>query len=345
MQQPEPGSGQGRAVAVFGALGHTGRFVVAALLRHGFAAIAIGRDRVALSASGFEPRGVAVRVASVDDPASLDRALAGATAIINCAGPFLDTAEAVTAAALRARIHYLDVSAEQASAQATYVRCHGAARDAGVIVMPAMGFYGGLADLLATAAVSDWDHADAIHIGIALDSWRPTRGTRITGQRNTAPRQVIRDGKLSPLVGSQTSWDFADPFGRQEVTELPFSEVPLIARHLRVMELRTYLNHAPLRDLRDTTTPPPTAADDSGRSTQTFLVDVIARKGSQTRRATALGRDIYAVTAPLLVEAVRRILDGEARGSGALAPGDVFDARDYLRALSPEPLTIAIPGK
>ena len=343
--QLEPRSGQGRAVAVFGALGHTGRFVVAALQRHGFAPIAIGRDGAALAASGLETRGVPVRTARVDDPASLDHALAGAAAFINCAGPFLDTAEAVTSAALRARIHYLDVTAEQTSAQTTYVRCHGAARDAGVIVMPAMGFYGGLADLLATAAAADWDHADAIHIGIALDSWQPTRGTRITGQRNTAPRQVISDGKLSPLVGSQTSWDFAGPFGRQEVTELPFSEVPLMARHLRVMELRTYLNHAPLRDLRDATTPLPTAADDSGRSMQTFLLDVIARKGSQTRRAMAQGRDIYAITAPLIVEAVRRILDGEARGSGALAPGEAFDAKSYLQALAPEPLTIVITGE
>ena len=47
--------------------------------------------------------------------ASLDRSLAVAAAVINCAGPFLETADAVSAAALRARIHYLDVTAEQLS--------------------------------------------------------------------------------------------------------------------------------------------------------------------------------------------------------------------------------------
>ena len=335
-------AGRKRQIAVFGALGHTGRFVVAALSRRGFTPIAIGRDHAALAASGFESRGIPTRAATIDDPASLDDALAGAGAVINCAGPFLDTAEAVTAAALRARIHYLDVTAEQASAQAVFTACDAAARAAGVIVMPAMGFYGGLSDLLATAAVGDWDRADEIRIGIAMDSWRPTRGTRVTGQRNTAPRQVIADGKLSPLVASEASWDFAEPFGRQDVMALPFSEVPLIARHLRVTELRTYLNHAPLRDLRDATTPPPTAVDDSGRSAQTFLVDVIARLGNQTRHASARGQDIYAVTAPLIVEAVRRILDGEARGAGALAPGAAFDAKNYLRAVAPEPLTVDI---
>src|ERR1700686_1337953 len=105
----EQPSARGRTVAVFGAAGHTGRFVVAELLRRGFVPVAIGRDSGKLAASGFQDRGVAVRTASIDDPASLDRSFAGVAAVVNCAGPFLETADAVVAASLRARIHYLDV--------------------------------------------------------------------------------------------------------------------------------------------------------------------------------------------------------------------------------------------
>src|SRR6201997_524110 len=260
-------SRHGRTIAVFGASGHTGRFVVAQLLRRGFVPLAIGRDSAKLAESGFSQSGVPIRIASIDDPASLDRSLAGAAAVINCAGPFLETADAVAAAALRARIHYLDVTAEQGSTQATFDRFGGAAIETGVVVLPAMGFYGGFADLLATAAMGNWDSADEIRLGIALDSWRPTQGTRITGQRNTARRLVIEDGKFVPLAqpAPQTFWDFPEPFGRQDVSGLPFSEVPVIARHLRVARLRTYLNNTPLRDLRDSTTPPPSADDERGR--------------------------------------------------------------------------------
>ncbi len=329
-----------RTVAVFGASGHTGRFVVAELLRRGFVPVAVGRDAGRLAASGFQDLGVEIRTASIDDPASLDRSFADALAVINCAGPFLDTADAVVAAALRARIHYLDVTAEQASALATFDTFDTPAREAGVVVVPAMGFYGGLSDLLATAAMGDWGFADEIRIGIALDSWRPTAGTRLTGRRNTAPRLVVAEGKLTPLAqpALDTAWDFPPPFGRQDVAEIPFSEIVVIARHLRTSHLRTYLNLAPLRDLRDPATPPPVAADASGRSTQTFLVEVIVRKGRDTRRATARGRDIYAVTAPLVCEAVQRILEGAAANSGAHAPGALFDTRGFLEALSPEPL-------
>ena len=337
-------SGHGRTIAVFGASGHTGRVVVAQLLRRGFAPIAIGRDSAKMAASGLLESGVEIRTVSIDDPASLDGSLAGAAAVINCAGPFLDTADAVAAAALRARIHYLDVTAEQTSAQATFDRFGDAAAETGVVVIPAMGFYGGFADLLATAAMGNWNSADEIRLSIALDSWRPTQGTRITGQRNTATRLVIEGGKFVPLAqpASQTSWDFPEPFGRQDVSELPFSEVPVIARHLRVARLHSHLNNAPLRDLRDSTTPPPIADDERGRSAQTFLVDVVVRNGNKIRRATAQGTDIYAFTAPLVVEAVERILDGRARGSGAFAPGETFDSTDFLHALAPEYLTFSL---
>jgi short subunit dehydrogenase-like uncharacterized protein len=334
----------GRRVAVCGASGHTGRFVVADLLRRGLTPIAIGRDEARLARSGFQDGAVEVRIANVEDPASLDRALAGAAAVINCAGPFLDTAESLAAAAVRARVHYLDVTAEQASALATFERFAAPAREAGIIAVPAMGFYGGLADLLATAALGDWTSADEVRIGIALDSWWPTQGTRITGARNTYRRLMVAGGRLEPIASPtpEASWTFPEPFGVQRVTELSFSETVVISRHLALSSLHTYLNLAPLRDLRDPNTPPPLPADETGRSPQVFLVDVIARNGTRVRRAIARGRDIYALTAPLVAEAAQRVLDGEVEGRGVLAPGQMFDAPNFLRSLAPEHLTFEI---
>ena len=330
-------------IAVVGASGHTGRFVVAELLRRGFTPRAIGRDARRLAAAGFEQRGVPVARADLDDAASLDGALSGASAVINCAGPFLDTAHAVASAALRARIHYLDVTAEQPSALATFEGFDAAARDAGVVVLPAMGFYGGLADLMATAVVGSWPEADEIEIGTALDSWHPTAGTRMTGQRNTAQRLVVADGRLVPLPqpAPTRSWAFPAPLGEQDMVALPFSEVVVIARHLRTRELHHYLNQAPLRELRDATTPAPKATDASGRSDQRFALHVKARRGSDMREALVLGRDIYAVTAPLACEAVQRILAGDRHAGGAFAAGELFDARSFLQALAPEHLILA----
>jgi short subunit dehydrogenase-like uncharacterized protein len=327
-----------RRIAVFGAAGHTGRFVVRELQRRGFAPLALARDAAKLVAYDFGPD-VEIAPATLDDPASLDRALAQTSAVINCAGPFLDTANAVAAAALRARIHYLDVTAEQASAEATLDTFDRPAREAGVVVLPAMSFFGGFGDLLATAAVGQWDNADvAIHI--ALDSWRPTAGTRATGARNTARRLVIAGGKLAPLPepAPQSTWEFPAPFGRQDEVEVPLSETILIARHLRVAELHNWITAAPLADLSDATTPPPKAADESGRSAQTYVIEAVAKNGNATSRARASGRDIYATTAPLVCEALARVLNGPGTSGGAFAPGELFDATDFLEAVALEQL-------
>ena len=235
-------------VAVFGAAGHTGRFVVAELVRRGIVPIAIARDSAALAAAKFQGaeglgHTVLCRQASIEDAEALGRALEGAWAVINCAGPFLETADALAKAALRAGIHYLDVSAEQPSARALLDTCDAAAREAGIAVIPAMGFYGGFADLLATAALDDWKDADAIEIMIGLDSWHPTRGTRVTGEKNTAPRLVVSEGRLVPVASprAEKDWEFGGLLGRQTVVETPLSEIVLIARHVRTAELHTYL--------------------------------------------------------------------------------------------------------
>jgi len=181
----------GHRIVVFGASGHTGRFVTSELERRGIKAVLAGRDAEKMARMGDEHPAFEIRVASVDDARSLDRALADASLVINCAGPFLDTAAPVIEAALRARIHYLDVTAEQQVALAAFERFSDAARKAGVLIMPSMAFYGGLGDLLATAAVADWTTADEIHLAVALDSWKPTRGTRLTGQRNPGRLTVL----------------------------------------------------------------------------------------------------------------------------------------------------------
>jgi hypothetical protein len=202
-----------------------------------------------------------------------------------------------------------------------------------------MAFYGGLADLLVTAVLDGGIHADEVEIAIGLDRWWPTVGTRKTGDRNTAARLVIRNGVMASVADPTPTgtWGYPLPIGDQAVKQQPFSEVITIERHLRIQELSSYINTASLDDINDAATPAPTAVDNDGRSTQQFVVDVLVRNGRETRHVSASGRDIYAVTAPIIVEGATRLLDGRHRGPGALAPGEVFDAPDVLAALAQRP--------
>ncbi|MFD3618814.1 saccharopine dehydrogenase family protein [Streptomyces sp. NPDC058676] len=331
----------GRKVVVFGAYGHTGRFVVAELRARDFVPVLSGRDADKLRALAASGPGLEVRPASVDDAASLDRALDGAAAVINAAGPFATTAAPVIEAALRAGIPYVDVAAEIEANVDTFAHFTDRARAAGAVIVPAMAFFGGLGDLLATAAMGDWTTADEAHIAYGLNSWLPTAGTRTAGkvsrQRRNGRRVVYTNGRLEyrddapPLL----TWSFPEPMGtRAVIGEFTMADVVTIPRHLSIPEVRTYMTSEAARDLSAPDTPTPAAVDERGRSSQTFLVDVVVRSGGAERRAVARGQDIYAVSAPLAVEAVHRILTGQTRAVGVASAGEIFDAPALLRSLS-----------
>lgn len=327
-------------VAVYGASGHTGGFVLRELARRGIPAVAVGRR--ALPAGAGAPQ----RIAALDDPDALRRAFDGCSVVIHCAGPFLDTAAPVIDAALAAGCHYIDVTAEQESARRTLRDYAHVARQSGRVVMPAAGFYGGLADLLASALPGDAGGIDEVEVAVALDRWWPTQGTRQTGARNTYPRMVIEDGQLvaMPVPATGRDWNFGPSLGMQAMQQVTLSEAVTIHHHLPVRRLRSYLAASALHDLRDPNTAAPQAVDAEGRSAQRFTVQVQLRDARGARRATASGQDIYAVSAPLVVEAAARLLHGEGqRGTQTL--GAAFDPRAFLQALAPTPLQVHLdPG-
>ncbi|WP_368861663.1 saccharopine dehydrogenase NADP-binding domain-containing protein [Actinospica durhamensis] len=340
-------------VAVFGAYGHTGRFVVAELLERGHVPLLVGRDADKLRDLALAYPGLSARTASVDDAASLDRAFEGAAAVINCAGPFAATGGPVIEAALRAGIPYVDVAAEIEANADTFAQYSERARAAGVSVVPAMAFFGGLGDLLATAAMrggdgaggtdAEWDAADEAHVAYGLSSWHPTSGTRLAGtvsrERRAGQRVRFTGGRLDYYTDEaelpSLAWSFPEPTGTRKVLgDFTMADVVTIPSHLRVREVRNYMSVEAAEDLAAPDTAP-IAVDERGRSAQTFVVDVVLRAGDERRRAVARGRDIYAVSAPLAVEAVERILSGRVRTTGVASAGAAFDAADFLRALAP----------
>ncbi len=283
----------------------------------------------------------------MDDPRALDRALEGAAAVINCAGPFATTAGPVIEAALRAGIPYVDVAAEIEANVDTFAGrtnggpafadgLHQAARN-GTPVVPAMAFFGGLGDLLVTAALGERTTADEVHIAYGLNSWHPTPGTRLAGEvshgRRAGRRVRFRNGTLEYHDDKPVQQEWAFPDGpRSVIADFTMADVVTVPSHVDVPEVRTYMTIEAATDLANPDTPAPEAHGDAD---QAFVVDVVVRADGVERRAVARGRDIYAVTAPLAVEAVRRLLAGQTRTTGVASAGAMFEAADFLRSLAP----------
>jgi short subunit dehydrogenase-like uncharacterized protein len=334
-----------KAILVYGANGHTGRFIARELIEQGLVPILSGRNRAGLEAASAAHGGLEVRTAPLEDAEALDRALGGAAAVINAAGPFAFTVAPLVDAAIRAAVPYLDVAAETDVAAATIANHGDRARTAGIALVPSTAFFGGLGNLLATAAMGDWPRADEITLAYALSSWKPTPGTRATiaagGVRRGGQRLVFADGQLEmrPDDAPVTEWTFPAPVGRQAVVgEFTTADCITISRHLQTRAIAEYMTLAPLEDLSDPDLAPPPAADNRGRSAQVFLLEAGVRRGTERRTAVARGTDIYAVTAPLVVEAVRRLLREPRRWRGVVTAAELGNPRSYLDVLAPRHL-------
>jgi NAD(P)-dependent dehydrogenase (short-subunit alcohol dehydrogenase family) len=335
------------AILVYGANGHTGRFIVRELGARGMRPVLSGRNREQLNAMSAAQGGLEVRAAQLDEPHALRQALTGMDAVINAAGPFSFTAAPVIDAAIQARIPYLDIAAETDITAATIANHGERARLAGVPVVPAAGFYGGLGNLLATSAMGNWDRADEIVLAYSLSSWKATVGTRATiesGQTRRGGRRLVFTNhglELRSDDAPTTEWNFPSPIGRQAVAaEFTTADCVTISRHLQAGAITEYMTLAPLKDLSDPDLSPPVAVDEQGRSAQTFLLQAVVRRGDQRRSAIARGRDIYALSAPLVVEAAQRLLLSAPRRHGVVTTAELGDARAYLESLAPRHLEL-----
>ncbi|WP_350347924.1 saccharopine dehydrogenase NADP-binding domain-containing protein [Agromyces sp. G08B096] len=335
------GSADGRGILVYGAYGHTGRFVVDELLRRGRRPVLAGRDAAALERLA-EAHGLEARAADVTDAAALDDAMRDVAVVVNCAGPFALTAGPLLEAALRRGAAYVDVAAEIEANEDTFSRFGAQAGAEHAVVVPAMAFFGGLGDLLATVAADDWEDADEVLVAYGLSGWRPTVGTRAAGavsrERRDGRHVTYREGGLQygDDLSETTEWDFPEAGARQVRSHFSMADIVTIPKHLRVPEVTCFMTVDAVTQLISPETPGPDSSDERGRSEQTFVVDVVVRRGTEQRRAAAWGRDIYAITGPLAVTAVERILEGRTRTTGVASAGAMFDAASFLDELRPD---------
>jgi len=328
-------------VAVYGATGYAGRLVVAELVQRGIIPIAIARNSEDLAAANFS--GVEVlrrRQAFIEDARSLEWAIDAADAVINCAGPFVDTAQAVASAAIHTGIHYLDLCAEQSVTRQLMAKMAAAARKAGIAVLPSVAFFGGLADLLISVALEDWEAADLIEIHIALDNLRPTAAMLASLRQLRAFQHGVgqRAAEDVPRGTNSRFWDFQYPFGRRKIIEVPVSAAALITHHIQVDAIRSYMSCGAL-DAQVRTTP---EGSPHTSPSQQFAIEVTMFRGSDRRRAVALGDNIYTLSAALICATVRDLLEGKFSHPGVHAPSEIFNARELLRALQPGHISIQV---
>ena len=222
---------------VYGAYGYTGRLVVEAALDRGVEPIVAGRDgpktRGVATAHDLQARSFPVREA--------DAHLGDVGAVLNCAGPFADTADAMVDACLGTDTHYLDITGELPVFER--LRRSGPDADtAGVTLLPGVGF-----DVVPTDCLAAHLHdrlPDATHLSLALDAdggvSPGTLKTMLSGVGSEGA--VRRDGRLrAESVGARTRVvDFGE--GLQRAVSIPWGDVATAHHTTGIPNIDVYLS-------------------------------------------------------------------------------------------------------
>ena len=333
---------------MLGATGFTGRLVVERAREAGIPLRLVGRRADALGE--LADTGDDVWIADARSEAELAAAFEGAAVVASLAGPYLPLGPRPVAAAIAVGAHYVDVTGEQAFTRLVHEGFGDSAAEREVVLLSAFGFLYAVGDLAASLAAEGLQPVDEVVVAYAVDGFRlGSAGTRRTvGNVMSQPLVTYEDGSLVETRFGASTREVAFPSGRARVVEWAGTEPLTVPRHVRARRVRSYVRApaaglvaragrlgplgAPLVRLSGRVGGGPSTGH---RAATHWAVVAEARAPGEARRATLTGRDVYGLTALLVVRATEALRVGEVRPRGALAPAEAFDARTLLDRLAP----------
>ena len=195
---------------IYGATGYTGRLVTAEAVRVGVRPVLAGRDPRKLAALA-ESFGLETRAIGLDDAGGLAAALEDVTVVLHCAGPFSRTWRPMFDACLETGTHYLDITGEIEVLEALGAH-DGAARDAGIMLLPAVGFDVVPSDCLIADLAARHPGGRRVRLGLAVTA-RVSRGTARSILESVDNLRIRREGRITKVRPGELrhKFDFGTP--------------------------------------------------------------------------------------------------------------------------------------
>ncbi|MGW4328618.1 saccharopine dehydrogenase NADP-binding domain-containing protein [Nocardia sp. NPDC004573] len=336
-----------RTIAVYGATGHTGGYLLTELRRRGLTPIVVGRDadRIRAAADAADLPDAVVRVAELSDHASLVTAFSGADVVISSLPAYVEHGAAVLAAAIDAGAHYTDMSGEQLFLKRVFDEFGSRATAAGVTLVSGVtdsNLPGDLLAHLATRRVTGPAEVVLSHL-----SKSGGNGSKGSAKTVFASLDWFRgggwhyaDGELRTGAGARHD-KVTFPGDTEPTTVAKFPQPPVltIPRHSNVSYVEGVLATSILDTLSGFTAELIDTLPDAPSADLRYdlVVDAFGADGRHARGVLS-GVDSYRDSALMAVETAVR-LAGNAAAPGALAPAEAFDPADFLDALAPFGIT------
>jgi short subunit dehydrogenase-like uncharacterized protein len=330
---------------LYGSYGYTGRLIAERAREKGLTPLLAGRDAAALATHSAET-GFPHRAFGLDDTAALDAALREHKVVLHAAGPFSRTSRPMVEACLRTGVHYLDITGEIAVFEAVAAQ-DAKARAAGVMLMPGAGFDVVPSDCLAAHLKRRLPTATRLSLAFA-GLGGISRGTMTTMIENIDQGGAVRrGGRITRVPAAYRSRSIDLGRGPWTMTTIPWGDVSTAFHSTGIPDIEVYtrmaaaqrrfmvasrhlgwlLGSGPVqrmmkKRIRGGPAGPTPEQRARGASLLWGQVEDDAGGRAVSRMRTPEG---YTLTAMTSVEAVRRILAGDAP-AGFQTPSRAYGA-------------------
>jgi short subunit dehydrogenase-like uncharacterized protein len=331
---------------LYGANGYTGKIILAYAGRYGLTPVIAGRsaDKLKPLAEEFKVDYVAF---DLSDHHNIVQQLNGFTLVLNCAGPFSQTAQPIVKACLEASVHYLDITGEIAVFEWVKTQ-HQKAVQSKICLVPGVGF-----DVVPTDCVAGFLHQkmpDATHLTLALGpvGAQISHGTASTMVENLGNEGAIReDGQLKAVptghkgqaftFGDKTMFTMTIPWGdistAYTTTGIPnievYARVPKSSFHIMKFQFafnwllrRSFVKKIMQNHLDKKVTGPDSNARAKGQSR---VLGIVKNKKGEELKALLIGPEGYDFTAHAALLAVKKMENNNFDG-GYYTPALLFGA-------------------
>lgn len=195
---------------IYGANGYTGELIAREAARRGLRPILAGRNRQPIETLAGE-LGCPSRVFDLKTPPI--EHLSDIAAVLNCAGPFVRTAQPMVEACIAARASYLDITGEISVIEMA-AAADSRAKQAGISLLPAVGFDVVPTDCLAAMLARRLPNAEKLELAFS-GTGGISRGTALTMLESMPDAGRARiNGQIVPVA---TAW---------KAKEIPFHDHP-----------------------------------------------------------------------------------------------------------------------
>ncbi|MFN6962146.1 MAG: saccharopine dehydrogenase family protein [Pyrinomonadaceae bacterium] len=327
---------------IYGANGYTGELITRYAVERGMRPILAGRNEIKIEQLA-KKHDLEYRVFALDETERVDAALSEVATVLHCAGPFSITARPMVEACLRNKKHYTDITGEIAVFE-SIAALDERAREAGVMLMPGVGFDVVPSDCLAKHLKERLP--TAAHLTLAFYGiGRISHGTQATMTMNVGRGGAIRkDGRITPVPAAWKTReiDFGGGVVRRGVT-IPWGDVATAYHstgipnievftvmpdsNLKMLRLSRYIGWllatGPVQKYLQKQIPPGGPSDEERAKGKTLLWGEATDLNGNRVESRMQGPEGYTMTAIAALNITQKILDGR------FTPGYQTPAKAY----------------